>query len=268
MALNIAVCVKPVPDSEYYDKITIDPVTKRLTRAGIPTVINELDKNAVEAALSLKDKFGGKVVVFTMAPDNAQENLREVLAMGADEAYLISDRAFGGADTWATSYTMAAAIKKAGKFDLILAGNASADGGTTQVPSQLGEWLEIPHIINVSSLEYDGKVASVAAKAQNGFIHYEVQLPAVFGVTREINTPRLANVMSILKAKKKPITIFRVTDLDVNESFLGLKGSPTQAGGVNVPDMARASELIDGTPEEIADKIIAEIRKAGIQVGR
>ncbi|MBV1758551.1 MAG: electron transfer flavoprotein subunit beta, partial [Dethiosulfatibacter sp.] len=130
--MNIAVCVKPVPDSEYYDKITIDPKTKRVNREGIPTIINTMDKHAIEAALQLKEKHGGKVTVFTMAPDSAVENLRRVLAMGADEAFLCSDRALGGADTWATSYTLFKAMEKTGPFDLILLGNETEDGGTAQ----------------------------------------------------------------------------------------------------------------------------------------
>lgn len=266
MALNIAVCIKPVPDSQYYDKITIDPVTKRVNREGIPTVINDLDKHAVEAGLTLRDKFGGKVIVFTMAPDFAKENLREVLAMGADEAYLISDREFAGADTWATSYTLASAIKKIRDFDVILLGNQSEDGGTVQVPSQLGEWLDIPHLINVKSLEYDGEIVSVETKMDNGSINYEVKLPALFGVTRDANNPRMANVMGMLKAKKKPLTIFRVDDLDVDKNKIGLIGSPTKPGDIFSPDLKRQGKLLDGTPEEIVDKIIVEIRKSGIRI--
>lgn len=266
MGLNIAVCIKPVPDSQHYDKITIDSVTKRVNREGIPTVINDLDKHAVEAGLALKDKFGGKVIVFTMAPDFAKENLREVLAMGADEAYLISDREFGGADTWATSYTLATAIKKVGNFDVVLLGNQSEDGGTVQVPSQLGEWLEIPHLINVTSLEYDGEVVLAQTKIDNGSVSYEVKLPGLFGVTREANTPRMANVMGMLKAKKKPLTVFRGDDLDVDKNKIGLKGSPTQPGEIFAPDINRQAKLIEGTPEEIVDQIVAEIKKTGINI--
>jgi electron transfer flavoprotein beta subunit len=267
MSLNIAVCVKPVPDSEYYDKITIDPKTKRVNREGIPTIINTMDKHAIEAALQLKEKNGGKVTVFTMAPDSAVENLRRVLAMGVDEAFLCSDRALGGADTWATSYTLYKAIEKTGKYDIILLGNETEDGGTAQVPSQLGEWMSLPHITNVMSINHEGEAVIVERKTDNGRIRYKMALPAVLAVIREINEPRIPNVMGILKAKNKPLTIFRVEDLDVNPDFIGLVGSPTQPGDIFAPDMSRKSEEIAGEPEEIADRIIAEIKKSGVAIG-
>jgi electron transfer flavoprotein beta subunit len=268
MSLSIAVCVKPVPDSDHYDKITIDPKTKRVNRDGIPTIINTMDKNAIEAALKLKEEHGGKVTVFTMAPDSAVENLRRVLAMGVDEAFLCSDRALGGADTWATSYTLYKAIAKAGAYDIVILGNETEDGGTAQVPSQLGEWMAIPHMTNVLNMAYDGEhKMTISRKTDEGSIKYRVALPAVFSVVRETNEPRIPNVMGILKAKNKPLTIFRAEDLDVNPEFIGLKGSPTQPGDIFSPDMSRKSEVISGEPEEIAVKIIAEIKKTGYVIG-
>jgi electron transfer flavoprotein beta subunit len=267
--LNIGVCVKPVPDANYYDKISIDPVSKTLIRAGIPSVINPMDKNAVEAALKLKEKFGGKVVAFSMAPDSAEENLREVLAMGADEAYLISDRAFAGADTLATSYTLATAIKQVGKFDAVFTGDESADGGTAHVAAQLGEWLNVPHLMHVSAFEYDGVVASVQTKQDNGLMDFEVKLPSVFGVCREINVPRLISVRGILRAKMQPIKIFRAGDLsELDPGLIGFCGSPTWPGDLKIPDTGRKAKTIEGDPEKIVDQIITEIRRAGISVGR
>ena len=266
MALNIAVCIKPVPDSEYYDKISIDPETKRVNREGIPSIINTMDKNAIEAALKLKDLHGGKVTAFTMAPDSAVENLRLVLAMGVDEAVLCSDREFGGADTWATSYTLCKAMEKTGEYDLVILGNESEDGGTAQVPSQVGEWMNVPHLSNLTSIEYDGDKMLVTSKSESGSIKYRVALPSVFAVTRDINDPRIPNVMGILKAKSKPLNILRSSDLDLNPDFIGLAGSPTQPGDISVPDMNRKSEAMSGEAEEIADKIIGEIKKAGIEL--
>jgi electron transfer flavoprotein beta subunit len=158
MACNVIVCVKPVPDPKYYDKVTIDPVKKTITRAGIPILINPVDKSAIELGLQLREHYGGSVVVISMAPPNTGEILREVLAMGADEAYLLSDHAFGGADTLATSYALYHGVKKieAAKgysFDFVLCGSESADGATAQVSSQLGEWLGRPHLWNVFELE-------------------------------------------------------------------------------------------------------------------
>ncbi|SHJ82527.1 electron transfer flavoprotein beta subunit [Dethiosulfatibacter aminovorans DSM 17477] len=267
MSLEIAVCVKPVPDSEYYDKITIDPKTKRVNREGIPTIINTMDKNAVEAALKLKDRHGGKVTAFTMAPDSAVENIRLVLAMGVDEAILCSDRPLGGADTWATSYTLWKAMEKTGEYDIVILGNETEDGGTAQVPSQLGEWMNVPHVVNVNGLEFDGERMVVDSKTDSGSIKYRVSTPAVFGVTREINEPRIPNVMGILKAKSKPLAIYRADDMDLDPECIGLVGSPTQPGDINAPDMSRKSESITGEPEEIAEKIVSEIKKAGIEIG-
>lgn len=262
--MNIAVCVKPVPDSKYYDQIKIDPVTKTWDRSGIPTVISDLDKHALEAAISLKEKNGGKVAVFTMAPPTMKETILQALGMGANEAYLISDRAFAGSDTLATSNILAAAIKKAGDFDLVITGNESDDGSTAQVSPQLGEWLEMPHVMNVTKLEFDGKL-HVTAKQDNGSIEYEIGLPAVIGVTRKVNKPRLVNIMGIMKAKQKPFTVFTAEDITPNPNFIGLKGSPTQPGGIASPEMGRKSELIEGTPEEIANRIAEVLYKAGIK---
>jgi electron transfer flavoprotein beta subunit len=207
MALKIVVCIKPVPDPDYYDKVSIDPVTKRITREGIPTIINPVDKNGIEAALKLKAQYGGKVTVLTMAPPNATENLKAAMAMGADEAVLLSDRAFGGADTLATSYTLAKGIEKLGGFEIVFCGTESADGATAQVSSQLGEWLGVPHLWNVFSLENrDERTLRVKTKAENGFMEWEVKLPCLLGVSRELNKPRFISAMGIIKAKNKPIT--------------------------------------------------------------
>ncbi len=263
--MNIAVCVKPVPDSKYYDQIKIDPVTKTWDRSGIPTVISDLDKHALEAAISLKEKHGGKVAVFTMAPPTMKDTILQALGMGADEAYLISDRAFAGSDTLATSNILAAAIRKAGDFDLVVTGNESDDGSTAQVSAQLGEWLGMPHVMNVTRLESDGSTIAVTAKQDGGSIDYEIGLPAVIGVTRKVNKPRLVNIMGILKAKQKPFNVFTANDIEPDPNFVGLKGSPTQPGGIASPEMGRKSELIEGTPEEIAKRIVDELYKAGIK---
>lgn len=265
MSYNIAVCIKPVPDPDFYDKITIDPRTKRITRSGIPAVINPADKNAVEAALEIKEKYGGKVTVITMAPPNAEENMREVLAMGADAAYILSDREFGGADTLATSYTLAQGLKKIGPFDIIITGTESADGATTQVPAQLAQWLEIPHLWGVKKIEFINETElKVRAKIEGGSIEYVIKLPALLAVSREINRPRYTTIMGIKGAKKKPLTIYGVKDIDIDLNNIGLKGSPTQAGAVNVPSIDRKCKKLRGEPDEIADLLIRELTAAGI----
>ncbi len=268
MPLNIAVCIKPVPDSEYYDKITIDPVTKRVNRDGIPTVINTMDKNAIEAALQLREKHGGRVVSFSMAPDNAAEILKRVLAMGVDESYLCSDRMLGGADTWATSYTLFKALEKAGPVDIVIMGNQTEDGGTAQVPSQLGEWMGVPHLANVIAFDYEDGCMNVIAKTARGATRYRLSLPAVIAVTRDINKPRIPSVMDVMKVSRKPMHILRAADLDMNPDYIGLKGSPTQAGDIYSPDMSRKSEELCGDSDQVAKRILDELRKAGIGVGQ
>lgn len=267
MPLNIAVCVKPVPDPDHYDKIQIHPVTKTLVRQGIPTILNPLDKNALEEALRIKEKHGGKVSLFSMAPPDAVETLRQGLAMGADEAYLLSDRAFAGADTLATSYTLSLGIQKAGSYDLVILGNESADGATAQVPSQLGEWLGMAHLMNTEQLEVseDG-TATAKMKTDTGYIEYKIKLPAVIAVRRDINKPRYIAIKGIIASKKKKIEVWGVKELSPDAAKIGLKGSPTQPGAVYIPDISRKGEELTGTPEEIVDKLIARLRAAGVNI--
>lgn len=265
MSFNIAVCIKPVPDPQYYDKITINPVTKTITREGIPTIINPVDKNALEAALQVREKSGGRVTVITMAPPNARENLREALAMGADEAVLLSDRAFAGADTLATSYTLARGLIKTGSFNLIFTGTESADGATSQVPAQLAEWLEMAHLWNVREFSVnDSGEIKAKIKIENGSIEYLVKMPALLAVSRDINKPRYTSIMGVMKAGKKPLTVYGSSDLELDSAFIGLKGSPTQPGNIYTPSLGRKGRLVEGDPEEIAAFLVSRIRAAGI----
>ena len=264
MSLKIAVCIKPVPDPDYYDKITIDPVRKTITRAGIPTIINPVDKNALEAALQIREQVGGTVTVMTMAPPNGEESLREMLAMGADEACLLTDRAFGGADTLATSYTLAQGLKKLGNFDLVFTGTESADGATSQVPSQLATWLEMAHLWNVSEIKMKEDQAKM--KIENGYIEYVVKLPAVLAVSRDLNTPRYTSIMGVMKAKKKPLTVFTVDDVDVDRTLIGLNGSPTKAGAGFTPSLSRKGERLTGDMDEVIDQLLQKLRAAGINL--
>lgn len=262
MPLNIAVCVKAVPNPEQYEKIMIDPVKKTLVREGITSVINPSDLHAIELALQLKEQFGGKAVLISMGPTDATKQLREALAYGLDEAYLISDRRFGGADTLATSYTLSKGLNKIGKFDIVLAGNESADGATSQVPSQLGEWLNLPHIMEVVALDMNGEeVALVRKKVDNSFMDFKVKLPAVIAVSKSINTVRYPNMKGILTSKNKKIQVISKDDFDnLEENFIGFSGSPTQPGEIKTISYERKSELIQGTKEEISDNIIQIIK--------
>lgn len=268
--MNIVVFVKPVPNPEYYNKITIDQQTKRLVRDGIPAIINPADKCALEYGLQLKQKFGGTVTVISMAPLFNQYELEKCLAMGADDAFLVSDRAFGGADTWATSYTLSKVMEKlAVKPDLILCGNDSADGATSHVPSQIGEWLAVPHLSNIIDIfEVTQDNLKVFKKVENGTIQYDVALPALLAVTKDSITPRLLSAYGIKALRDKHVQVLTREDLSVEDSKIGLQGSPTQPGEIMVLDLKRGSVELCGNQKEIALQVIDIMKKAGIKVER
>ncbi len=262
MALNIVVCVKSVPDSEYYDTITIDPVKKTLVRAGIPTVIGGADKNALEMALRLKEKDGGTITVVSMGPPEAKAQLLEALALGTDQAVLVTDRRVAGADTLATSYTISKAVEKIGKPDIILAGNDSDDGATSHVPSQLGEWLGYTHISEATDAVIEEGTLVVSRKFEEGTGVYKVQMPCVIGVKRGCNDVRYASVMGVMGAKRKPFTELTLDDLgEVDMSYIGLAGSPSQCGELRTVEFGRDSVALEGTEEEIAEAIVNQLKQ-------
>ncbi len=259
--MNIAVCIKSVPDPEYYEKITIDPESKRLVRDGIPAVINEADCHAIEAALRLKEQTGGTITLVSMGPPAAKEQLLEGLAMGADAAYLISDRKVGGADSLATSYTLSKLIETVGSFDAILTGNESADGATAHVPSQLGVWLNAAHATNVVELCYDNGIV-VTKQFETGRGKYRLKTPCVIGVMPKANEVRFKNVRTILEAKNKTLKVLSAADLkDVDDQYLGLKGSPSQNGEVEAMSGDKECKMLNGTETEIADQIVEIIHQ-------
>ena len=264
-ALNIIVGIKPVPEPEHWAKITLDPETKTLRREGIPSVINPLDKHALEEALRIKEKNGGQVTVASMAPPMAIDNLREAIALGADEAILLSDRSFAGADTLATSYVLAAGIKKLGKFDLVLCGNQSLDGSTGQVGPEVAEFLGVHHVTNAKKIEFiDRGLIRVESAIEHGHILMEVQTPVVLTVVREINTPRHIHLMRISEAMQKEIKIWTMEDLDVNRNMVGLSGSPTQVADIFMPEMKRRGKILDGEPEIAVKLLVEKLRQLGV----
>lgn len=263
--MNIIVCIKPVPDPDKYDLLTIDPETKRLVREGIPTIVNPSDRNALEAALKLKEQFGGKVTILSMTPAFSADRLKLCLAMGADDAIILSDREFGGADTLATSYTLMKAIEsKQLKYDLILAGNESADGATSHVPTQLAEWLGVAHITNVRINAATEKDITVEKKTETGRIEYKIEYPAVLAIEKGSNEPRYISAMGIEALDEKNMEILDASCIDTVPEMIGLKGSPTQPGELFVQEVKRESKEIKGNNDEIADQIIALIKKEGI----
>ncbi|MBQ9156399.1 MAG: electron transfer flavoprotein subunit beta/FixA family protein [Eubacterium sp.] len=258
--MKIAVCIKSVPDPEYYEKITIDPESKRLVRDGIPAVINEADKHAIEAALRFKETEGGEITLLSMGPPAARDQLMEGLAMGADKAFLISDRKVGGADSLATAYTLRKLVESTGEYDVILTGNESADGATAHVPSQLGVWLGAAHATNVVDLAWDnGLVVTKAFEKGRG--RYRLSTPCVVGVTAKANEVRFNDVRTILDAKNKQLDILSAADLkELNDKYIGLAGSPSQNGEVETVSGNKECLMLTGTESEIADQIAAIIR--------
>ncbi|MDX9898582.1 MAG: electron transfer flavoprotein subunit beta/FixA family protein [Spirochaetia bacterium] len=254
--MNIVVCMKQVPDTT---EVKIDPVTGTLIREGIPSIINPDDKSGLEAALVLKDSVGAKVTVLSMGPPQADLALREALAMGADEAILLSDRAFGGADTWATSTTIAAALKKLG-FDLIICGRQAIDGDTAQVGPQIAEHLHLPQVSYVSELVLQGDSLMVKRIFEDGYQRIKVKMPCLLTTLKDMNTPRYMSVAGIFDAYKKDIPIWGLADIEVDETNIGLKGSPTRVKKSFTKGAKSAGKIYEVDPKEGA-KIIVEALK-------
>lgn len=260
--MEIIVCVKQVPDSA---SVKIDPETNTLMRAGVPAIVNPFDMHAVEAALQLKEKHGGTVTVITMGPPQATEALRECVALGADRGILVSDRAFGGADTLATSYTLASAVRKIGKFDLILCGMQAIDGDTAQVGPSMAEELKLGQVTFVNKIEIDGENVKLQREQDEGYEVVEAKLPLLMTVVRSINDPRFPNVKGIMKAKKATFDTFTAADLTVDPERLGLKGSPTKVSKIFSPPKRSNTVLIKGdNPQDAAKELISKLVEAKI----
>lgn len=258
--MEIVVCVKQVPDTA---EVKIDPVTNTLIRQGVPSIVNPFDKNAVEAAIQLKEKYGGRVTVISMGPPQAQDALKECIAMGADEALLISDRAFGGADTLATSYTLAAAIKKIGNVAMILCGKQAIDGDTAQVGPEMAEHLGWAQVTCVSRIELDGQTVRLEREQEEGYEVIETSLPVLLTVTKSINEPRYPTVKGTMKANRRQIPVWTAAELAVDPQRLGLKGSPTQVRRIFTPPRRVQGELIQAdTAREAAGMLVNKLVEA------
>lgn len=259
--MNIVVCIKQVPETT---EVRINPETNTLIREGVPSIVNPFDENAIEAALKLREKAGGKVTVITMGPPQAAEALKTAIAMGADEAILVSDRAFAGSDTWATSYTLSQAIKKIGDFNLILCGKQAIDGDTAQVGPGIAEWLKIPQVTFAVKIEIEDNKAKVERMLEEANEVVETPLPAVITVVKQINEPRLPSLKGMMRAKKAQINTFKAADLNADEKNLGLNGSPTQVVKIFTPPPKGGGEVLAGEPGEIINKLISKIQERKI----
>ena len=211
----------------------------------------------------MREKQGGKVAVMAMAPPSARENLVEALAMGADEAVLLSDRAFAGSDTWATSLVLAGGIRKWGVFDLILCGEWSLDGSTGHVGTQLAEYLGIPNVSRVAAVDsLEGGTLRTRSMAELGYRILETSLPVLITVTRDINAPRFTSLLGVMEAETKPLVSWSAADLGIKPQEVGFPGSPTQTGDVFMPEIKRKAEMLRGEPEEMIGEIVRKIRQA------
>jgi len=224
--MKIIVCIKQVPDTT---EVKLNPETGTLIREGVSSIINPDDKAGLEAALRLKDACGASVTALSMGPLQADVALREALAMGADDAVLISDRAFGGADTWATSSTIASAIRKIGGYDLIITGRQAIDGDTAQVGPQIAEHLGLPNVSYAEALEIEGDTVIVKRQFEDRYHMIQVKMPCLITALAELNEPRYMTPGGIADAyRNKEITMLTRADLDVEDQNIGLKGSPTR----------------------------------------
>ena len=257
--MKIIVCVKQVPDT---NEVKIDPVKGTLIREGVPSILNPDDANALEAALTLKDENPGTTVsVISMGPPQAGYMLRECLAMGADDAYLLSDRAFGGADTCATSTTLAAGIKKLGGADIIFAGRQAIDGDTAQVGPQVAQRLGLPVVTYVQDVKIQGDKVIVHRQMEDGYEVIEVQTPCLLTAVKELNTPRYMSIYGITEAYEKEITVWNHKDVGLDPADCGLTASPTQVFRSFTPPAKGRGVMLTGSVAEMSKKLVDSLKE-------
>jgi electron transfer flavoprotein alpha/beta subunit len=263
--LRIVVCVKAVPDPNQEHKIKIDPISRSILRGDVPLVINPVDRNALEAALLIKEEFEAHVSIMSMGPPPAGSVVKECLALGADEGFLLSDPAFAGADAYATAYTLAKGIEKLTSIDVILCGMASSDSSTEWVGPELATFLEIPAVTRVNEITESGREWwEVKAEVENGYRRVRVQPPVLFTVTRELNTPRTLSFSGVIGARKKEIVEWGIEDLGVPNSAVGLEGSPSIVSRMMEINARKDAKILTGTMEEKAEKLIQILVDAGV----
>ena len=260
--LNIIVCIKQVPETTEVD---FDEETGRLKREGVAAVINPFDEYAIEEGLKIKETHGGTVKVLTMGPPWAADALRDAIAMGADEGYLATDRAFAGADTWATSLTLAKTIEHMGGYDLIITGLKTTDGDTGQTGPEMAEHMGIPHVCYVNEVSEikDGKV-TLKRIMDDGIETLEAPLPLLLSVSKDINQPRLATLRGRLKAKKAEIKEITNNDLGIDPKDIGLDGSFTRVVKIFEPETHEAGEVVEGTTDELVEAIFSKLQECKV----
>lgn len=260
--MHAIVCIKQVPDTT---EVKIDPVRGTLIREGVPSILNPFDTYAIEEALRLKEQFGGKVTAISMGPPQAIEVLKEAVAMGCDDAILLSDRAFAGSDTWATAYTLSQAIRRLGEFDIILCGRQAIDGDTGQVGPGIARQLKInqlTYVCKIQHIDFEKREIRVERLLEEGREVVESRLPALLTVVKDINQPRYPTFKGIRRASRMEYPIWTAKDLEgANPAFFGLDGSPTRVVRVfTPPPRSGQTEIIQGeTVQEQAAKLVEKL---------
>lgn len=264
--MKIFVCIKQVPG---VSEVRIDPKSNTLIREGIPSIMNPHDKHAVELGLTIKENHGGKIFALSMGPPQAEEALRESLAMGVDEAYLLTDRAFAGADTLATSHTLALGIKKllseSNKDEkyIVICGTQAIDGDTAQVGPELAEELDIPQITYVLNFQMKEKNSVIIERAfrTEELVVIETKLPVLISVLKEINQPRSPSVKGIVDAyEKKKVTYWNAEDLKADKDEIGLNGSMTEVWKIFIPERKGEHIILKGTVDKMVQDLCSNLK--------
>lgn len=259
--MKIVVCLKQVPDT---NEVKIDPVKGTLIREGVPSIINPDDRNALEEALRIKDCCPDtKVVILSMGPPQADVAIKEAMAMGADEAILLSDRAFAGSDTWATSTAIAAAIKKIGDYDIIFCGRQAIDGDTAQVGPQIAEHLGLPQITYVEKLDIKDNKVVARRSLEDGYFVIESEMPVLLTAIKELNVPRYPSIKGIYKAyRENKVQVWGAKDVGVDNFEVGLEGSPTQVNkSFTPPGRTSVGEILQGSTKEAVRELIVRLKE-------
>ncbi|MBI2853183.1 MAG: electron transfer flavoprotein subunit beta/FixA family protein [Chloroflexi bacterium] len=260
--MNIIVCIKQVPGTT---QVKIDPQTNSLVRQGTKNIINPFDSYALEEGVHLKERFGGKVTALSMGPPQAEEILREAIACGADQAFLVSDRLLGGSDTLATSYTLSRAIRKIADFDLVICGRQTADGDTGQVGPELAETMGLPFVAYVNKIEEVGAgQIRLQRMVEDGYEVIETSLPAMISVVKEINVPRLPSLRGLARAKSAAVIVWTAADIEADMSRIGLNGSATKVIKIFFPNRERRGEKLQGCMEEQVETLVQKLRESRV----
>jgi len=258
--MNLLVCIKQVPDTT---EIRIDPETNTLIRAGVPSIVNPFDTYALEVAARIKDEKGGRITVMTMGPPQARNALVECLGVGADKAYLVSDRVFSGSDTLATSYILSAAIRAAeardGKFDIIFCGKQAIDGDTAQVGPEIAEHLDIPQVTYAVEAKAGDGCVVVKRENDDGYAFIEMRTPCMVTVTKTAFEPRLPTIKTKMAAKRAEIVTITSADVELDLAQCGLKGSPTKVKKTFTPEVKKGGLRIEEADAAEAGRKLASL---------